>query len=94
MKKLTQRDIDEAKDLIGLRIDLLEVIDSEKAWRCFGHDWIRKDRYKKGDQVSHLYFGKEGYCSWNYHINIVSERYFYEAFKKIGTFIIKSVNLK
>lgn len=80
------------ENLIGQRIDLLEVIDSDKAWRVFCHSWIPKDRYKIGEQMSHLYFGKEGYCVWNYHINVASQSLFDEAFKKVGTFVITKMN--
>jgi len=78
---------------VGQRIDLLECIDPDSAWSCYGHSWLLKNSFVKGKQEPHLYFGKEGYCVWNAYINS-SYYLFKKGYKKIGTFVITKLNEK
>lgn len=77
---------------IGDQLILLELIDEQAAEKLYGHEWMKGSFIGKlGEQSTHAYYGKGGYCVWNYYNYKGTKSMFDKAFKKIGTFVIKAI---
>ncbi len=77
-------------ELIGKRIDIFELVDPIIAHRGYGYNWVPLSHFIKGKQTPKVFYGKEGYCTWNMTIGI-SDYDFKRAYKKVGTMVITSL---